>query len=183
MSPADHPQEMKERMQLEPYTPGESGVDLPRCGTCGAPAALSGFSWDTEWGVIRERATGRRLAMLGPAMMDPVFDELEAELGSEVPEIVVEAERRFVRNGFYSLPEVRDENFMREALALRGLGNLTELKMGREGVGLRLENAAFHLMAAGLVQGLYELAYGREGKVEWELSREGLLEVCVTPWS
>lgn len=176
------PPEEVRHLKLSPYEPGEGGVELPRCRTCGVPAALAGNSWDTEWGIIRGRATGRRMAMLGPVMLDPVFNELETELGPDVPAVVVEAERRFVRNGFYSVSEVRSEEEMRDVLALRGLGELRELKMGRRGVTLGVDNAAMHLVVAGLTQGLYELAFGRESRVEWELADGGVLRVAVTPW-
>ncbi len=178
----EHHAEAKKRLTLAPYEPAEGDIELRRCRTCGAPAALADNTWDTEWGIIRSRTTGRRMAMLGPAMTDPVFQELEAELGSEVPAIVVEAERRFVRNGFFSVSEIRSEDEMREVLALRGLGDLKQLQMGRNGVALLLENAAMHLVVAGLAQGLYELAYGRESMVEWELAGDGTLKVAVTPW-
>jgi hypothetical protein len=36
------------------------------------------------------------------------------------------------------------------------------------------------LWIAGLTQGLYELALGKESQVEWELSEDARLEVNVT---
>ena len=97
-------------------------------------------------------------------------------------EVVIEAQRRFVRGGYYSVSEVRGEPRMREVLALRGMGELLELKLGRKGVELRLANAALPLMGVGLTQGLYELAFGIESRVTWSFSEEGLLEVSVSPW-
>ena len=120
--------------------------------------------------------------MIGPATMDPLFDELEDELGSEVPGVVIEAERRFVRGGLYSISEITGVEEMRRQLALRGVGEIKELKLGRQGVHLELENSVMHLVVVGLTQGLFELAFGIEGKVEWEHSEEGRLQVTVTPW-
>ena len=120
--------------------------------------------------------------MIGPAMIEPIFTELESELGEDIPRLIVEAQRRFVRSGFYSLSEMLPEPQMREIFALRGLGNIRELRYGRRGGRLLLENAAMHLMVVGLGQGLFEVAFGKESRVEWELSEDGTLEVQVTPW-
>lgn len=154
---------------------------MERCGTCGVPEALSGFRWYYDRGVIRSSWTHRRMALLGPVMLDPVFDELEEELGEAIPRVVVEAQRHFVKTGFYSIEEIGDEGNIRNQFALRGLGNLREIRMGERGVTLRLENAAMHLLVVGLVQGLFETAFGIESNVDWELSEDGDLEVEVIP--
>jgi hypothetical protein len=177
-----HPEEMRERMHVEIRPPREGNVRLAACPSCGSPSVLANYAWDTVNGVVKSRATGRRMAMLGPATMDPLFDELEAELGEQVPGVVIEAERRFVRSGFYSISEIAGFEEMRRQLALRGVGEIKELKLGRRGVHLELENSVMHLLVVGLTQGLYELAFGVEGKVEWEHSDEGRLTVTVTPW-
>lgn len=53
--------------------------------------------------------------------------------------------------------------------------------MGRKGVHVRLDNATLHLMVVGLIQGLFEMAFGIDSNVEWEFTGEGNLEVEVTP--
>ena len=44
--------------------------------------------------------------------------------------MVVEAQKRFIRSGFFAVEDVISEENMRSQVALRGLGNLQELKMG-----------------------------------------------------
>lgn len=180
---AGSPPELKKRLRWKGYqkefTSGD--IELERCSTCGSPAALAGFRWHFDRGVIKSTWTHRRMAMLGPAMLDPVFEELEEELGEAIPRVVVEAQRQFVKTGFYSMDEIGDEGTIRNQFALRGLGNLREIKMGKRGVLMRVENAAMHLMLVGLIQGLFEMAFGIESNVEWELSEEGHLELEVTP--
>ena len=44
-----------------------------------------------------------------------------------------------------------------------------------------LENATLHLMMVGLAQGLYQLASGEEGKVEWKPSEDRQFEIDVRP--
>ena len=119
--------------------------------------------------------------MTGPSMIDPILDELEEELGAAFPEVVIEAEKQFVKAGFVSLGEYAGEGYIRESLALRGLGNLSEITVEEKNVRLRLENAALHLMGVGITQGFYELAFGVDSTVDWELSEDGVLEVEVRP--
>jgi hypothetical protein len=174
------PEELKARIRRPPYEPSEGRVQLESCSTCGGPAALSDYRWSLSRGVIKNSVTGRRMAVIGPGLIDPVFEELERELGEDIPRTVVEAQRRFVRSGPYLASEITGEDEMRRQLTLRGLGELRELSMGRKGVRMTVGNAAMHLWVVGLVQGLYELAFGEGSEVEWELSDDGLLQVTVT---
>ena len=181
--PATCAVEKKDRMWFRPYRPKPGGIELRKCPECGGPAKLAEFEWDLDRGVIRSRETGRRMALVGPPMIEPIFRELESELGASVPEVVIEAQRRFVRGGRYSVSEVRSEDNMREQLQRRGLGYVRELDMSRKGVHLALENAATPLLSVGFTLGLFELSTGIESKVDWDLSSDGLLEVTVAPWN
>jgi hypothetical protein len=180
---AESPPELSKRLRWKGYDKEfkEGDIEIKRCPTCGVPAALAGFKWFYDRGVIKSKWTHRRMAMLGPAMLDPVFEELEEEVGKAIPQVVVEAQRQFVRTGFYSIEEIGDEGNIRSQFALRGLGNVREIRMGKKGVIMRVENAAMHLLVAGLIQGLFEMTFGIDSNVEWELSEEGHLEVEVSP--
>jgi len=172
---------LKERLSFKEYHHRDGDIELERCSTCGGPAALSGYKWYLDKGIIKNTFTGRRMTLLGPALLDPVFDELEKELGETIPRVVVEAQKRFIKTGFYSIDEVGDEGDIRTQLALRGLGNLKDIEMGKRGVSMRLENAALHLIVVGMVQGLFEMAFDVDSHVEWELTEEGDLELEVKP--
>jgi len=178
---SERSEELGERLQFRQYHHREGDIELERCATCGGPAALSGFKWYLDRGIIANTWTNRRMALLGPAMLDPIFRELEYELGETIPRVVVEAQRRFVKTGFYSIGDVSDAGDFRTQLALRGLGSLREMKMGAKGLSMRIDNAAMHLMTVGLAQGLFEMAFDVDSHVEWGLSEEGDLEVQVTP--
>ena len=172
---------LEERLKIEEYVHRDGDIELERCGTCGGPAAFAGFKWDLNRGIIVNTFTNRRMAMLGPSMLDPIFEQLEAELGEAIPRAVVEAQRRFVKTGFYSIEEVRDEGDMRTQFALRGLGNLKEIEMARKGVRVRMDNTTLHLVVVGLIQGLFEMAFDMDSNVEWELSGDNNLYLEVTP--
>ncbi|MBN2026031.1 MAG: hypothetical protein JW854_04660 [Actinobacteria bacterium] len=180
---AENPSHLKERLRWKGYDQEykEGDIELERCSSCGVPAGLKDFSWDQVNGSIRSAETGRRMVLTGPSIIEPIFDDLEEELGDTIPRIVVEAQKRFIRSGFFSVDEVISEENMRTSMALRGLGNLRELKMGRRGVRSHIENAALPLLAVGLTQGLYEKAFDIYSKVEWELSEDGDLTIEVAP--
>ena len=119
------------------------------------------------------------MAVLGPNMYDPIFEELEFELGETIPRTVVEAQRRFVKTGFYPLEAISEERDFRNHLALRGLGNLREFEMDEKGLRVRVQGAIMHLMIVGLIQGVFEMTHDVGSQVEWELSDDGNLAVEV----
>jgi hypothetical protein len=179
--PAPRPQELKERLLLKEYGYIDGDIYLRRCPSCGGPAALSGYAWDIRKGLIKMKDRDRRVAMLGPAYLEAVFDELERELGEDIPRVVVEAQRRFTRGELYSPEEIKSEEGFRDLLALRGLGNLREMAMDGKKLRVRIQNVAIHLMVAGLIQGYFEDVTGQESNIEWELKEDGTLELEVTP--
>ncbi len=179
----EYPEVRKEKLQTSPYHSREGDLELERCKSCGLPAALAHCDWFTDKGLIVNRFSGRRLAILGPELLDILFRALEEELGETIPGVVVEAQRRFARTGFYSIEEVSDQADFRTQIALRGLGNLREMSMGRSSLRLRIDNAAGHLLMVGIAQGLFELVLDVESSVEWELTDEGDLFVEVLPRS
>jgi len=179
--PSGFPADLEGRLERKEYHLREGDVELERCSTCGGPIEYSNFNWDLEIGTIRNAATGRRMAIIHPSVLDPIFEELEKELGETVPRVVVEAQRRFTRTGFHSVEEISDEGPFRDQLALRGMGSLREFRMDPRGLHLRLDNACMHLVVLGMVQGLFELAFDKKSSVDWELSEEGDLQAEVTP--
>jgi hypothetical protein len=53
--------------------------------------------------------------------------------------------------------------------------------MGAQGMSMRVDNAANHLLTVGIAQGYFERAFDIRSHVEWELSVEGDLLVEATP--
>ena len=137
--------------------------------------------WDIENGMITNAENGYRMALLGPAVMESLFEALELELGEEIPTLVVDAQRRLVREGFMPIDFTLGFEEVRTGLALRGLGNLRELRMEADGAAMRLDNSCMQLLLVGLLQGSFERVYDRDSHVEWELSDKDSLQVEVTP--
>lgn len=176
-----HAVELGERLRLRPYIHRDGDIELERCSTCGSPAGLSSFEWSLEEGIITNLSTGRRMALMGPDVLEAVFSELEVELGDVIPHAVVEAQRRFIKAEAYSIDEISDESDFRTQLAVRGYGNLRGIYLGVDGLNMRIDNAAAPLMILGLAQALLEMAFATESKAAWEISQEGDLEVRITP--
>ncbi|MDD3717404.1 MAG: hypothetical protein PHP28_01920 [Actinomycetota bacterium] len=172
-----HPVELKERFKPREYSRKEGDLRLPRCSRCGGPSALAGYDFLYDEGIILHRANARRMLFDGPAEFEAIFSELEKELGEDIPQVIIEAQKLFVKSGFYDLGEIMDTDAFREHLALRGLGNLRDMEYGEDHLRLRIENPCLHLLLAGLAQGVFELASDREARVAWELAGDGDLTV------
>lgn len=179
--PATDYRGQQDRMFRDDYRHRRGDVELERCMGCGGPRELSAYRWHQDRGVICDAATQRRMVMLAPYELDPVFQELEDELGSVIPSLVIESQRRYTREHFGSLWKIMDEDDFRAQFALRGLGNVREVKARGGGLKLRLENSVLPLMVAGSMQGAFEAFTGADSRVEWELSPSGELSVEVTP--
>ncbi|OFW56919.1 MAG: hypothetical protein A2W01_00630 [Candidatus Solincola sediminis] len=174
-----HPLGLQDRLQAKVYADKEGDVKWQPCAECGGPMELSEYQWHVDRGIIESREHPRRMALVGPASLDAVIEELESELGDSIPQVVIEAQRRFIRTGFYTLEEIASEELFRKQLAIRGLGNVREVEWGEGSMRFRMENQCLHLVIVGLVLGFFELAFGREGVVQWEVTDGGDLVVEV----
>lgn len=179
--PSPRPEELRSRLQHKSYAYSDGDMELERCPECGGPAALSDYKWDTARGVIEVAPARRRVVMFGPAYLEAVFEELERELGEEIPRVVAEAQRRFSRKGPFPVTRFAEEERFRLLLAVRGLGNLREMALGANGLTARIGNAVLPLMMAGMMQGYYETVSGKDSDVDWELGEDGTLDIAVTP--
>lgn len=112
--------------------------------------------------------------------METIFHELEMEFGENVPRTIVEAQRRFTRKGIYTVREMGEGDSFRKFLALRGLGDMEEIKLRRNGLEMRLRNPALSLILAGILQGYYEDVTGQESDIEWWFDEDGAFEMKVT---
>lgn len=177
-----HPLELAERLQPPRYAYRPGRLELQRCRACGVPAAVASCEWEEVTGTVTDPATGRRMAIFGPSGLEAVFADLESELGEAIPEAVVEAQRRYaVRTLRREELEVGAEG-IGKMLAIRGLGLLEDFRLGKKGLDLKLYNACVPPLLAGLFQGAYEVAAGKEdSRVSWNMSENGCLEVRVTP--
>ena len=179
--PDRQPEEFEQRLFMQPYEHVRGDIDLEKCAGCGGPAALADYRWHPQRGVIFDRRDNRRMALQGHNQLYPVFQELERELGPDIPQVMVEAQRNYARSSPLSIYDIDDRDRFRSQLAFRGLGSLQELTVGARGLHMRLENATMHPLIVGTLQGIFDKTYGVDSAVEWSLSPQRSLEVEIRP--
>jgi hypothetical protein len=176
---SSHPKDLAGRLHERVHKIKVGDLELQRCPGCGGPKDLELFAWNQAEGTIEMRSNRRRMVLVGPGEFEPVFDDLEDELGEHISKVIIEAQRRFVTEGFYSRDDVRQETDLIGHFALRGMGNLREIKLERNRLCARLENPCMHLVVIGLFEGFYELIFNERGKSTWEITPDGDLKIDV----
>ncbi|MBN2168179.1 MAG: hypothetical protein JW738_02965, partial [Actinobacteria bacterium] len=178
--PAEHPIALKERLKRPRYEFKQGDLIYDLCPECGVPLAVARFKWDIDNGTIIDPDTGRKMSILGPLSLDSIYDDLEAELGSEIPQSVIEASRRFAKRAWNTDYWNRDSLSFQQMLALRGLGNIVHFEGDRNYLDLVIQNPCLHLVVIGVIQALVEMAYRVDSSTcEWELTQDGDLSMTV----
>jgi hypothetical protein len=177
---SSHPKDLVGRLHERVRELKVGDLELQRCPGCGGPKDLELFAWNQAEGTIETRSNQRRMVLVGPGEFEPVFDDLEEELGEHIPKVVIEAQRRLVTEGFYSRDDIRQETDLISHFALRGMGNLREIRLEKNRLRARLENPCMHLVVIGLFQGFYELIFNQRGEIAWEITPDGDLGVDIT---
>jgi hypothetical protein len=159
-------------------------VDFPRCPTCGVPQPVSeSFEWDMLNGIITNRRTAYREAFLSVEGINAIFDEMEKELGEEVPLMVAKRQAELMRERM-SKRDLEEEGGILglfEELKLRGMGNPVEVEeIGRQ-LKVKVENPFNDALVAGRIAGYYESVENVKSRVTWVSSEEGYLVIGVEP--
>lgn len=178
-----HAPELEERLYVKPPTRKPGNVVHTRCSTCEAPMQISHYKWDLERGTIYNQFTGLRMAIFGPFGLQAIFDELESELGSDIPATIVEAQRMHWETISSPVWKSLGEADLRSWLSVQGLGNLVELNVSEEGLSAVIENAALPLVIAGTALAVFEFYSGKKGAAEWEIKNDGDLVLKLKPAS
>jgi hypothetical protein len=177
---SDHPLELKERLKRRHYDFKPGDLAYERCPGCGLPHEITRYLWDLDKGTIADPDTGRRMAVFGPYSLDSVFDDLADELGEAIPQTIIEAQRRYIKEAWSKDEWKRGAPDFQRLLALRGLGNLTGFEGDRSYLEVRISNSCLHLPMVGIVQALVEMVYNAEHtECTWELHDDGDLIVSV----
>ncbi len=194
VEPTGERTEISERLALDyqPTVPGYLAHD--RCPRCKVPRALSShLRWLENDGIILDTRTGSRVVMLDGYMVAAVFREMVRELGEEINELLVDAQREWTvdhvgqlglaeTNGAASREDL--EKAYREYLedmALYGLGNPVSFSMDDSTVKVKVENPYEVHIIAGTLQGLREALEKSPREVEWSALGRGTVEYSVTP--
>lgn len=179
--PKDRSAGLKDRLRRRRYEFKPGDLSFKSCGRCGIPLGVAHYTWNLQEGTIMDPDNGRRMALYPPGSLEVVLIELERELGESIPEVVVEAQRQYVKS------RVGGENWKRggytfgQLVALRGLGNLTGFEADEDHLSLLIENSCLPPVMVGMAQALFELALNKERTTyEWSLAEDGDLRIKVT---
>ncbi len=180
VAPGNHPIGLKERLRKKRYQFKSGDISHQRCPLCGVPLGVASLVWDLEKGIIRDPETGRRMVILGPAVVDTVLDDLREELGEPVAEAVIEAQRRYVKSAWVDDVWNRDDYTFQQILGQRGLGNLVRFEGDKNQLTVTIENSCLHLLMVGTMQALVELVYHAESSsCEWDTGDDGDLTITI----
>jgi len=175
----EHPREFEEYLHVEGYSNRQGDMRFDRCPACKTPLDISRCDWDMQRGLIFSQGTPKRMSLYGPGPIEAVFKDLERELGEDIPNLAVEAQRRYVKNamGGEAGKEISAYRYM---YALRGLGYLSSIESSDGSVTATILNPCVVPILIGTFQGMYELTTGRDCSLHgWSLSAEGDLEVTI----
>ena len=170
---APHAPELAGRLLPETVRAKPGDYEYSRCEECGVPLEISKVRWDFERGTITNDDLQVRVALYGVRAVLGVFDELEVELGSEVTDAIIEAQKR------YSLSLLNDRirqvqrGDLELAMAVTGMGRLASAEISPGLYSTRVENPAVPLITVGSALALYEFLTRTPGKSKWEISDDG----------
>lgn len=176
----DRPEEeFSSRLETEAVSLKPGDIDYERCPECGLPTDFENLEFDLKEGIITDRVTGRRMATTGMEQTAAIFRELEAELGEDVVEAILDAQRAYIKDTMDRQEMEKGYPYLRRFLAFRGMGNLVRYDLRGDGLDAAVDNASPPLLVAGMLQGIFELLSGSESDLTYRRGEDGTLEVNV----
>jgi hypothetical protein len=137
---APHAPELADRLLPRDATAKPGDLEHVRCGECGVPLEISKVRWDFEKGTITNDVLGVRVALFGASAIQAIFDELESELGQEIPNVIIEAQRKYSLGLATERSRGAQGEDLKLAMAVTGLGNLVQVDAKTDGYVTRIEN-------------------------------------------
>jgi hypothetical protein len=174
----EHP-EISERLTYTTPPPLHGDRRYEGCPGCGVPVNLTGLEWRENEGLMIDTKRRVRMVVLEIYTTGVVLRELARELGEDVYQVIVDAQREFslehIRieflNGREPAGTPDKDTLYRDVLdsiALRGEGNPVSWGLEEGRLEVRIENPFDEHVLAGQLAALYELAEGKRPSVSWE---------------
>lgn len=180
-SPAARPPGLKGRLKRRRYEFKPGALSFERCDICGVPLGVAHYKWELAEGIITDPDNGWRMALYPPAALEAVLLDLEAELGESIPDIIIQAQKAYVKSRAAGENWVHGGGTFGQLVALRGLGNLTRFEADLNHLSLKIENSCLQPLMVGMAQALFELALNKEKtNYEWDLAGDGDLEIIIS---
>jgi len=141
---------------------------LPSCSRCSAPRELGElFRFDLSEGIIEERATGDRHIFYGHQSLNAILREFERELGPEVGDFFLQAEKDNFAAKLASVAVgagLWNEDILRSYLALRGMGFLSRMEDEGDRTLFEVGNVFTPTVIVGRLAALWEHVKGRHSR-------------------
>lgn len=179
VEPSNAKSEVSERMhvQLPPFT--ANGHPISKCPICGFPSELLYLEWRPSEGRIIDKRRGTRMTFLDGYTPEVVFRELEKELGEDIRQLIVQAQKettlRHMRDlclsGCSAGTEAERTACYHRALQplpLWGQGYARELRHEVGYLEVLVDNPYSNPLLAGHIAAVFEAVEGKEAEVEWE---------------
>ena len=179
LQPGEEAVELVSRIEHKkaPQKPGD--LRFERCPRCGVPLDIRRFSWDEKEGIISDTIHSKRIVVIDPEGIETVFRELESELGEDISQAIIDAQRLYTLPDMQNGPTRLEPQDIVMELALMGMGNLVEYDT-RDGVMESIvENSPLPLLVAGKLQGIFEATSEKESTIEYVRCDDGTLTVSV----
>ncbi len=185
--------EMAERMKIEYGAVLPGNIHFDRCPRCKVPWAIANsLKWIESEGTIVDTRTGARVILLDAYMLTTVLREMASELGDEIYDLVVAAQRDWTAdhvaelglsggNGPLSPAELEAayRDYL-EMLPLYGYGNPGTFNVSESEVQVVVENPYEPSILAGTFQGLFEALEKKKSSVSWEKPRRGAVSFTIS---
>jgi len=165
--------------------PGRNIYEL--CPVCKAPLALGAqYTFDVDRGIIVDRKSSHRVVLVGVMTLANLFGELEAELGGEIPAMIMGIEKSRVKGVISSKSKELDTSVAgysryMKTLELKGMGNGTTVASSDGRLEVRVQNPYYEPLVAGFLAGFYEATSGKEASVDWTRAAAGYTDVTISP--
>ncbi len=177
VEPSGSAGDLSERLKIDMPATKPGMVEHDRCTKCRVPRWISDFIWNEDEGTITGRRFGGRVVLLDGYMLLTVFRELAKELGEDAEEIVIGAQRAWMLSHFGEVGLTKNlrslegrelERALLEALGILpvlGHGNPTLVRVKEGKLQIHIHNPYEKYILGGTAAALYEIAFGRSGKV------------------
>lgn len=192
--PADRKPELAERLELEHTSMLPGNIGYRRCSRCKAPVAISSqLKWLENDGIILDTRTGSRVIILDGYMVTTVFREMARELGDDVNDLLVDAQREWtidhvgqlglIDTSGQATPEDLKKAYGEylKNMSLYGMGNPVSFALEDGNVKVKVDNPYEVHILAGTLQGLRDALEKTTSKVEWKELARGSVEYTVSP--
>jgi hypothetical protein len=179
LQPGEEAVELASRIEHRKAPQKPDDLHFKRCPRCGVPLDIKMFSWDEKEGIISDTIHRKRIVVIDPEGVESVFRELESELGEDISQAIIDAQRLYTLHTIQTGTTQPDPQDIVMELALMGMGHLVECYT-RDGVmEAVVENSPLPLLVAGKLQGLFELQASGGSVCEYRREADGTLVVTV----